>query len=147
MEPQALTSHTTPASSLGYHPLPLSCEDPRLDASVVWYDFLPWISVKIVVRGDRNTGKSCLFQRMEGKAFQEAYIPTNEIQVHTKATVFLVYSTQCILLSFSHGYWKFKIYFLFCIRLPVYCGATEVSYMHSALVLLSYYMLTSSSLR
>lgn len=37
--------------------------------------------VKIVLRGDRNTGKSCLFHRMEGKVFQEAYIPTNEIQV------------------------------------------------------------------
>ena len=37
--------------------------------------------MKIVVRGDRNTGKSCLFYRMEGKSFTEAYIPTSEIQV------------------------------------------------------------------
>ena len=38
-------------------------------------------AVKIVLKGDRNTGKTCLFNRMGGKPFQEAYIPTMEIQV------------------------------------------------------------------
>jgi len=37
--------------------------------------------VKIIIKGDRNVGKSCLFERLQGKGFVENYVQTEEIQV------------------------------------------------------------------
>ena len=37
--------------------------------------------VKVIIKGDRNVGKSCLLERLQGKVFLEQYSPTEQIQV------------------------------------------------------------------
>ena len=74
--------------------------------------------MKIVLKGDRNTGKTCLFNRMAGKPFQEAYIPTMEIQVSPVSIQFYTclatrQALSVLLMSASH-------------RSPVFYGAIKV---------------------
>eukprot|EP01135_Chromosphaera_perkinsii_P005348 Nk52_evm29s343 gene=Nk52_evmTU29s343 len=38
-------------------------------------------NMKVVIKGDRNTGKSCLMSRLKGGRFIEEYVPTQEIDV------------------------------------------------------------------
>jgi len=68
----------------------------------VYFATLP-VTVKIVVKGDRNVGKSCLFYRLQGQKFKEEYLPTDEIQVRVGhasliATVneVYLYSKRCV---------------------------------------------------
>lgn len=75
------TSHSVPSSNAqttGTSPGGMQTMDPSLQkkfARGCHYN------MKLIIKGDRNTGKTCLFQRLQGKQFNEDYVPTDEIQV------------------------------------------------------------------
>lgn len=59
------------------------------------------LSVKLILKGDRNVGKTCLFLRLQGQKFKEEYIPTEEIQVNlylsSTSVIKLVYLASTII--------------------------------------------------
>jgi len=72
------------------------------------------LSVKIVIRGDRNTGKSTLWHRLQGKKFQEEYIPTQEIQV---TSIHWSYKSKLDVFNENQSFCHFSVIEIFLLAL------------------------------
>ncbi len=46
--------------------------------------------MKLLLRGDRSTGKTALFHRLQGGAFREEYVPTEEIQALILLVIYFI---------------------------------------------------------
>jgi hypothetical protein len=53
---------------------------PILLCYISYDTYLPY-AVKVLIRGERATGKTCLFERLQGNSFREEYAATPRISV------------------------------------------------------------------